>query len=292
MTALHGQIEPGTVGNLMQYLALSRADGRLTLIHRGALQGNIYFENGLVVSMEAKPFRDLAALSAMLAWDDGSFVFRRDVPPPRRTMQQQVELLLLQVSRRPGPAASEPAGLQLGKDAVLAPTSGEGVYRLSDDQFYAQAGEEVLLSLGALHLWRKLDGVSSLNQLAGAGGRPVEELVTAAHELLDHALASFVSLRVADPRFVHELKREAVDLLGPVGEVVIEDAFMELGLAPESLPVSAVEELFAHLDRTFSRRLRAEFMRRADELRSMYSLDAPPSDGSAGRAGRGQRVVR
>src|SRR5690554_7338353 len=56
----------------------------------------------------------------------------------------------------------------------------------------------------------------------------------------DHDLASYVSLKVADPRFVQELEREAVDLLGPVGEVVIEDALLELGLVAESLPISAV----------------------------------------------------
>lgn len=283
MSTLHGQIEPGTVGNILQYLALSRADGRLTVMNRGAQQGNIYFEDGLVVAIEAKPFRDLAALSAMLAWNDGSFVFRRDVPPPRRTMQQQVDLLLLQVSRRPASQADEPAHLRLGKDAVLAASSGEGVYRLSDDQFYAEAGEEVLLSLGALHLWRKLDGVNSLGQLAAAADRPVEELVGAAHELLDHNLADYVSLRVADPRFVQELKREAVDLLGPVGEVVVEDAFMELGLVAESLPVSSVEELYAELGNSFPWRLRTEFMRRAAALRTMYSLDVPVA---------GNRVVR
>ena len=278
MTSLTGQVEAGTVGNLMQYLALSRADGRLTVLHRGAMQGNVYFERGLVVCIEAKPFRDLAALSAMLGWSSGSFVFKRDVPAPRRTMEMQVDLLLLQVSRRPAASEAEPAHLQLGKDAVLAPAQGEGAYRLSDDQFYAQAGEEVLLSLGALHLWRKLDGASSLAQLAAASGRDVSELVAAAHELLDHDLASYVSLRVADPRFVQELRREAVDLLGPVGEVVIDDAFVELGLVAESLPVSAVEELYAELGRSFPWRLRTEFMRRADALRIMYSLEAPTTN--------------
>lgn len=286
MTALHGQIEPGTVGNLMQYLALSRADGRLTLSHRGTQQGNIYFEQGEVVSIEAKPFRDLAALSAMLAWNDGRFVFKRNVPPPRRTMRQQVDLLLLQVSRLPAADGAEPVHLQLGKDAVLAATTGEGVYRLTDDQFYAEAGAEVLLSLGALHLWRKLDGVSSLGQVAAAAGRPVEEIVAAAHELLDHDLASYVSLKVADPRFVQELEREAVDLLGPVGEVVIEDALLELGLVAESLPISAVDDLFEELNCTFPWRLRSEFMRRAADLRTMYSLDSPHAAAAGLRAER------
>jgi hypothetical protein len=274
VSTLHGKIEPGTVGNIMQYLALSQADGRLTVINRGAQQGNVYFEAGLVVCIEARPFRDLAALSAMLAWEGGSFVFKRDVVPPRRTMSQQVELLLLQVSRRPAAHGHSPVHLQLGRDAVLAAASGEGAFQLSDDQFYADAGGEVLLSLGALHLWRKLDGANSLGQIALASDRPVEDVVAAAHELLEHDLADYVSLRVADPRFAEELKREAIDLLGPVGEVVIEDAFIELGLVPESLPVSSVDELFAELGNSFPWRSRNEFMRRAAALRVMFALDA------------------
>lgn len=275
MTTLRGEIEPGTVGNLMQYLALSRADGRLTVLHRGSQQGNIYFDEGLVVAIEAKPFRDLAALAAMLAWDEGTFVFRRDLPPPRRTMRQQVDLLLLQVSRLPTAGSAEPTRLLIGKDTVLAVANGEGSYVLADDKFYAATGGEVLLSLGALNLWRRLDGVSSLAQLAGHWSRPVEEVVEAARELLEHDLATFVSLQVADPRFVLELKREAIDLLGPVGEVVLDDAFIELGLVQESLPVSAVDELFAELQRTFPWRLKSEFMRRAAALRTMFDLDAP-----------------
>lgn len=271
------------MGNVLQYLALSVATGRLTVVSRGALQGNVYLEGGQVVFIEAKPFRDLGALAAMLSWDNGTFVFKRDVLAPRHTMRQQVDLLLLQVSRRPALGAAEPAPSQIGKDAVLAAASGDGMYKLADDQFYADAEGEVLLSLGALHLWRGLDGVSSLGQMAAMAGRNVDELVAAAHELIDHRLATFVSLRVADPRFVEELKREAIDLLGPVGEVVVDDALYELGLMPESLPVSSVDELFVELERAFPWRLRAEYMRRAAALRTMYALDPNVSVGRRGR---------
>lgn len=272
MSALHGRIEPGTVANVLQYLALSRAHGRLTLVHLGARQGNVYFEAGLVVSIEAHPLRDVAALTAMLAWDNGTFLFRRDVPAPRRTMRHEVEHLLMQVGL--GPSA-RPA-TALSPDAVLA-----GAKVPSD----APEDSQVLLSLGALHLWRTLDGLSSLRQLAHAAGRQVDEVVQSAHELLQRGMADFVSLVVADPRFALELKREAIDLLGPVGEVVIDDAFLELGLAPESLPVSAVTELFAELTRSFPHRSRAEFMQRAAALRDMFALDGP-----AQRSPRGTRA--
>lgn len=282
MTALHGRIEPGTVANVLQYLALSRAHGRLTLVQLGARQGNVYFEAGLVVSVEANPLRDIAALAAILAWDNGTFVFRRDVAPPRRSMRHEVEHLLMQVSL--GPAA--PANPALSQDAVLAAASIDSLRATMDDQFYAHDDRQVLLSLGALHLWRTLDGASSLRQLAQAARRPITEVVEAGQELLQSGMADLVSLVVADPRFALELKREAIDLLGPVGEVIIDDAFLELGLAPESLPVSAVGELFSELGRSFPQRSRAEFMRRATALRDMFALDAP-----AQRAARGRQAT-
>src|SRR5690606_32136347 len=67
------------------------------------------------------------------------------------------------------------------------------------------AADTVSLSLSALDLWRRLDGNSSLRQLAAEAGRPVDAFVRAANELFDNALVDYVSLVVADPRFAQEL---------------------------------------------------------------------------------------
>lgn len=275
MTALQGRIESGTVANVLQYLALSRADGCLALLHPEPLQGHVYFEAGRVVFIEAKPFNDVAALAALLAWDDGRFTFRPGVSAPRRTLDQDVELLLVQASRYID--SSGPDGAFLGEDAVLAAAKGRrGLASAADEQLFAAApvADEVMLSLEALNLWRRLDGVNSLRRLATTAARPVGELVRAAHELMEHGLAEFVSLVVADPRFAQELTREAVDLLGPVGAVVVEDAFFELGMAPEALPVGAVDDLIAELGRAFPASGRDEFLRRVTQLRDLFALDA------------------
>lgn len=89
-----------------------------------------------------------------------------------------------------------------------------------------------MLTLAALQLWRTIDGIGSLRQLAVTIGKPVAETVAAAQELLDNGLAEFATLAVADPRFVREVARETVDLMGPVGSIVVEDALMDLGLVP------------------------------------------------------------
>lgn len=134
--------------------------------------------------------------------------------------------------------------------------------------------ETVALSLSALLLYRRLDGQLSLRHHAAELNREPAEMVRAARELLDAQLAEYVTLVVADPRFVVELAREAVDLLGPVGEIVVEDALYDLGLSADTLPVSSVDELIRELSGVFKNAFtRADFLRRVTELRRLFALE-------------------
>lgn len=142
--------------------------------------------------------------------------------------------------------------------------------------------ETVALSLSALLLYRRLDGQRSLREHAKELDREPAEMVRAGRELLSAQLAEYVTLVVADPRFVIELAREAVDLLGPVGEIVVEDALYDLGLSSDALPVSAVDEFVRELCNAFKNAFtRADFMRRVTELRRLYALE-PREPGRTG----------
>lgn len=261
MTTLNGRLGEGVVANLLQYLQLSQGTGCLSLVHPARRHGQIYLEDGKVVFVEARPLQDLAALAALLEWREGRFTFRPGVAAPQRSMSRNVDTLLLEASHLVD--EGEPDGPQrLTQDTVLRVSARQGFE------------DSVLLSLTALHLWRNLDGSSSLRQLAARAARAPADLVQAAEELLDHGLVEFAAVTVADPRFARELAREAVDLLGPVGSIVVEDALIELGASPEALPVGLVDELVAEVTRAFpSAERRNEFARRALELRGLYALD-------------------
>lgn len=309
MTSLHGRIEEGVLPNLLQYLSLSQASGCLMLRHPQQLHANVYVDKGRVVFVDAKPLYDLAALAALLRWADGRFAFRPGVRPPRNTLTSSTETLLLQATQK----ADEIAGSGDGVDAdsvLMAVIQGsdhmagglgygvEGgagggyefgpVTLLGDPVSGAGARppvpssvvDTVSLSLAALDLWRRLDGASSLRQLAMAAGRPVADLERAAKELLDNALVDYVSLVVADPRFAQEIAREAVDLLGPVGEIVVEDALYELGVNVDTIPVGMVDELVQLLEVAFDNPFsRAEFLRRVSELRRLFALEPSEAGG-------------
>ena len=297
MTSLSGRLGPGALADLLQYLALTRASGCLLLRHPQRRQAYVYLEEGRVVAVDARPLYDVAALSELLAWRDGRFAFRSGVPAPRRTLDLPTDALLLEATRRADEA--EPGAVD--PDAVLAPASGEPEQRpaaggvlargagddgpfgpvrvlgeVGDAHAFGRpaAPESVSLSLAALHLWRRLDGASSLRQLAAASGRPLAEVVAAGAELLERGLARYASVAVADPRFAQELAREAVDLLGPVGEIVVEDALYELGLTADAVPVGRVDELVAAIESAFGDGpARQEFARRAAALRELFALD-------------------
>lgn len=302
MTSLSGRLTEGALPDLLQYLSMARASGCLLLRHSQRRQGYVYFESGRVVFVDARPLYDLAALTQLLTWRDGRFAFRSGVSAPRTTLDVSTENLLLQATQR----ADEVAGDDVDPDTVLAAVHGQprparrrpasttlARDMLSDDPFgpvrvlgdvgdayrSAHGGlngvpESVSLSLAALNLWRRLDGASSLRELATALGRPLGEIVQAGTELLDCGLVEYVSVVVADPRFALELVREAVDLLGPVGEIVVEDALYELGMSSDAVPVSRVDELISTIEATFEEpRTRGEFMRRAVQLKDLFALE-------------------
>lgn len=309
MTSLHGRIEEGVLPNLLQYLSLSQASGCLMLRHPKRLHANVYVEQGRVVFVDAKPLYDLAALAALLHWNDGRFAFRPGVKAPRNTLTSSTETLLLKASQK----ADEISGngddgidadsvlmavthdkKQAGSGLADAGGAAQGGYEfgpvtLLGDPVYAAGGsvkavarspDTVSLSLAALDLWRRLDGSSSLRQLAASAGHPVQDFVHAAKELLDNALVDYVSLVVADARFARELAREAVDLLGPVGEIVVDDALYELGVGVDTIPVGMVDELVRLLESAFDNAFsRAEFLRRVSELRRLFALEPPEVGG-------------
>src|SRR5690606_10561092 len=206
VTSLSGHLTEGALPDLLQYLSMARASGCLLLRHSQRRQGYVYFESGRVVFVDARPLYDLAALTQLLSWRDGRFAFRSGVAAPRRTLDVSTENLLLQATQR----ADEVAGEAVDPDTVLAAVQGEprpprrrpapttltrdsltddpfgpvrvlgdvgDAYRSSVGGGTNGAPESVSLSLAALHLWRRLDGSSSLRALATSAGRPVSEVV-------------------------------------------------------------------------------------------------------------------
>ncbi len=261
MSALHGDIEEGVLANLLQYLALSQADGCLSLRHPARAKADVYLEGGRVVYVDAGSLPDVAALSALLRWRSGRFTFRPGVEAPRRTLTDSTDRLLLEASHR---CDEEPAPDELGPGPATVL-----VARTSPDDGHT------LVSLSALHVWRSLDGERSLAELAESAGLPLNVVLAGATELLQRDLAGPAGEVLVDPAFVGELTREAVDILGPVAEVLVEDALYDLGVEQGPIAVTVIDDLITTVATQFTRSDRQlDFLRRAERLRQDYGLNA------------------
>lgn len=263
LSALHGQIEEGVLANLLQYLSLSQATGCLTLSHPDRRQGNVFLERGRVVFVDAKPLYDVAALSNLMRWVEGRFSFRSDIQAPRRTLNAATDTLLLQASHHTDVEDLGGAPAPLDADTVLVPRS------------LGRHESTVALSLGALHVYTALDGDRSLAEIASQADLPVSIVVAGAAELMRREVADYATVAIVDPAFIDGLVREAVDIIGPVAEVLVEEAFYDLGLSEEALAVSAVDELIMELAAQFRRSdWQLDFLRRAERLRQAYGIGA------------------
>ena len=131
----------------------------------------------------------------------------------------------------------------------------------------------VVVSLRAIHLMRHTDGETSLHELSDRLELPLETILDAARELFRHKLIKRVSAPMVGRDFLVALNRAAVDIMGPMGEIVIEDALFELGLGQEAVPEQALPELIDELKNQFrDRELRQRFQERVDTLRTRYGL--------------------
>ncbi|HKI55551.1 MAG TPA: DUF4388 domain-containing protein [Trueperaceae bacterium] len=260
MGALYGDLEEGVLANLLQYLALSQASGQLSLRHPTQAGGDVYLDDGCMVHVSAGAREGVDALAELMAWQRGRFSFRGGVVAPRHTLSGSTDRLLLEASHL---LDSGRAGLPcVDEDTVLI------THTSADDGRAA-------VSLAALHVWRSVDGRSTVKALAVASGLPLAAVIEGASELVRSGLAAATGTILVDPAFVGAMTQEAVDILGPVAKVFVEDALFELGLEDGPMTVGALDELITTVATQFRRsEWQHDFLSRVERLRRDYGLSA------------------
>jgi hypothetical protein len=238
---LRGQLTEGALPNLLQYLALNQASGCLLLRHPQGAQGQLYFAEGRVVHISHGAHRDLNALAALLAWRDGQFIFRAGVAPPTHSLKMTLDTLLLEAAYHADTAYRGRNGL-FSDSTVLVPKS------------MTEGDQKVALTLRALQLLRHLNGTDSLGEVWPRSGLTRADAFFAAEELYQQALVQPLTSRATPPGFLRDLSRVVVNLMGPMGEIVVEDALYDLGLDADAVPMGSVDELLAELREQFQRR--------------------------------------
>lgn len=236
---LQGQLSEDTLPNLLQYLAMNIATGTLVLRHPKGVQGSVFFHNGSVVHVKLGAQQGIAALAALLGWPQGRFAFRKSVSVPERTLDIPLDKLLLEA-------------------AHLADTNNRSSGRLFSEHtvFVANTlpGEQkATMTVLAVQLLRQLDGVHTLGEVAQRMNIAFDKILLAAEELYQQALIQPVAVAPVHPGFVPDLTRLIVNIMGPMGEIVVEDALYDLQLAADNLPRNRIDDLLGELRAQFKR---------------------------------------
>lgn len=260
MNALQGQLSEGVLANLLQYFQLNQSSGRLTLRHLHGMHGLVYFKDGRVTHIDNPPLMDIPALSMLLTWNEGRFSFRSGVDTPDHTLKLSTESLLLEASYRADMAKSSEGGL-------VSPDSVWKTMPLGGDQ------STVAVSLRAIHLLSRIDGEQNLLELSGQLGLAIEATLDATRELYRHGLISRVKVPMLGHDFLSALTRATVDIMGPMGEIVVEDALFDLGLSQEAVPKHALPDLLEELSSQFrDNDWRQRFFEEVEALRLHFGL--------------------
>lgn len=106
-----------------------------------------------------------------------------------------------------------------------------------------------------LGILMELDGQKSLPEIASKRGLDIETLLTVVTQLLNLKLITPVRAAVAalDGDFLNFLRVELSQAVGPIAEILIEDAIYDLGHSISEFPTSQVAELVELLSREIQR---------------------------------------
>lgn len=232
---LEGQLNDGVLANLLQYLFMNRANGCLSVKHPQGAKGYIFLKDGAPEHISVgEPGQkgvttDTKALSILLSWDAGRFSLDESVPSPIKTLTKSLHSVLLEASQYSDETLNEGKAL-LHADTVLKAKT------------LRHESDMVVLSIRALQLLSSLDGVRSLREIAQTIDADIHETVEVAQELFMQSLVEQDALLV-EPAFIEKLSTIVVGLMGPVGEIVVEDALYECNLEPGRVPLRRLAEV-------------------------------------------------
>jgi len=236
---LQGQLAKDTLPNLLQYLAMNAATGTLLLRHPKGMQGSVFFDKGEVVHIKLGAQQGVNALAAMLGWPEGRFAFRKSVSVPERTMKVALDKLLLEASHL-ADTTQRSSGRLFSEHTVFVANS-------------LPSQQKVNMTVLAVQLLRQLDGVHTLGEVAQRMNIAFDKILIAAEELYRQAVIQPVAVAPVHPGFVPDLTRLIVNIMGPMGEIVVEDALYDLQLSAENLPRNRINDLLGELRAQFKR---------------------------------------
>jgi hypothetical protein len=251
---IQGALDEGVLANLLQYFAATNATGCLSVHSTIKGTGKVYVNKGRPVHAHLGSLIGVQAVAAMLMLI-GEFEFEGDVSTSKRSIETTMEALLLSATLELDDVVLTPRTLvetesstgKLGPQAVLK------------CGIRPDFNENIEMPLSALWLLPLINGRDSLEEIAQKEDRSLEVTLKSAEVLTRLRIAVVVQATVSEPEqrwvpkaFVIDLVGQLNFLLGPVGEVMVQDALddleMPFGKLPERIVSKLLKRLFSQLE--------------------------------------------
>ncbi len=248
---LNGNLAQLPLRDILTMLSAGAQTGRLELASTSE-RGDIYLRRGAPVHAVAGPHEGAQAMVELLAWPGGAFRFQPQVLSPETTIDQSLEQLLADCAHE----ASQ-------REAVLRVVPSAEAVATFNQERPAQA---VTLQPEEWQIIARIDGGTSIASLAHTLHVGEFELMAAFVPLVEAGLVKLdVPVRAAPvrqyagPSFFVALTSAVAAAMGPLAEIIIDDAVEELGGTRETFPrelVSALAERIGGEIRDPEKRLR------------------------------------
>jgi hypothetical protein len=236
---LSGSLAQIPLADLLRMLGAGAQTGRLRLT-AGLDSGDVYVQRGDIVHAESDGSVGDAAFARFLAWTNGSFAFEPGITAIDRTIEKPLDVLVAESLRM----AQEREAMRRvipSTDAVPHLVRELPVEALTIDardwRILARMDGRVSIAAIADDLGiEEGDLVRQLVRLKGSGLFELE-IVQAQHREPPQ------QRQTAGPQFFLALTTAVADAMGPLAEVIIDDAVEGMGFTRATLPREAVSNL-------------------------------------------------
>ena len=266
-SSIKGDFDRETLPTALQYFATNHPAGRLELM-RGARRATLYFQGGNLIAAELDNKYGEEVIAQLLTWVNGQFEFYRgemseDSFPPAARVQQSLSIVLLR-------AVAQSDALERAAVQPVPKISGDSVPSLE----ISEGGSAVQLDAGTWRLMSKIDGLRPVAQIAQDLGLSLETVIA---QLTTLAVGGVVRIatQVAAPvpqGFMDALYTAVIQIMGPLGDMLVDDALSNAELDSSALTTADVPKLMNAVEAEVAAERRAKYRLSAAQLLERFGL--------------------
>ncbi len=261
MPVITGNLADIKLIDILELIHHSRLTGRLELRH-GEDRGEIYFEKGNVIHATTGTVEGKDALFLTYLWNEGDFEFYPNEEAPKRTIEEDIESIILDLSVK----LDELQDIKDALDPFAIPVFTEST----------PSNEELKLSAVEWKILAQINGKSRIKDIAANLGISEIEVFKAVKNLISHGLVRVKKTispdEVLDKSVMDEIIKKFTEYIGPISGIIVSEKIMQLGEKESEFPRNKVRQLIDLLANEVPEDSRDKFKKDMDALLSKHGI--------------------